>query len=267
LSTIVQRTITGIIFLAILIGSIIGGPITFFILFGLIAFGLTAEFIPLFPGISPLRWLNAILVTAAYAVVGLVTMELLPHKWLFSLALAPVLLFLFELFRKDPHPLENLSVGVLSWIYLGLPLILLFQIGMHTGTYQYAYVLGFFILTWLYDTMAYVIGISIGKRRLFERVSPKKSWEGFIGGVTTTLLLSYFVSLVFPQLGISQWVMVALIASLGGTLGDLTESKIKREFEIKDTGKILPGHGGLLDRFDSILASVPIYFVYLQFVI
>lgn len=266
MSAILKRTLTGIVFLTILIGSIIGGPITFFILVALLVAGSAWEFLSMLEGYKPLKGLNLLLVTGAFIVLGFYIQNLLHAKWLTLVALFLPVLFFVELYRKHDKALEHSALSVFSWLYIGIPFTLLFAVAFVSGTYNYSFVLGFFILTWLYDTFAYLIGISIGKRRLFERISPKKSWEGFIGGTTVALLCAYFVSLIFPVLSHQQWAVASLIASLGGTLGDLTESRIKRQFAVKDSGKILPGHGGLLDRFDSILVSVPIYFVYLHFV-
>ncbi|MFO7940652.1 MAG: phosphatidate cytidylyltransferase [Bacteroidales bacterium] len=266
MSTIVKRTLTGIVFLTILIGSILGGPITFFILLAVLLVGLMWEFLSLPNGYKPLKWLNIAMILGVYVIVGFITMSHLSASWLYVLALLPSVLFFVELYRRHPKGTESTALSVFSWVYIGFPLILLFRLGYTLGSYEYSFILGFFILTWLYDTFAYLIGTSIGKRKLFERISPKKSWEGFIGGATVTLLCSYFVSLLFPVFSHQQWAVVSLIASIGGTLGDLTESRIKRQFEIKDTSKLLPGHGGLLDRFDSILVSVPIYFVYLHII-
>jgi phosphatidate cytidylyltransferase len=266
LSTIVKRTLTGIVFLTILIGSILSGPITFFILSALLMVGLMWEFLSLPTGYKPLKWLNTLMLVGAFVIAGLFTMKSIASEWLYLLVLLPSVLFLVGLYQRHPKGTENSALAVFSWVYIGFPMILLFRTGYILGSYEYSFILGFFILTWLYDTFAYIIGMSIGKRKLFERISPKKSWEGFIGGATVTLLCSYFVSLLFPVFSHQQWAVVSLIASFGGTLGDLTESRIKRQFEIKDTGNLLPGHGGLLDRFDSILVSVPIYFVYLHIV-
>lgn len=243
-----------------------GGPITFFILVAFLIIGSTLEFLSMPDEYRPLKGLNIFLVTSAFALIGLAILDLIDAKWLSAIALLLPILFLVELYRKHNKALEHIALSVFSWLYLGVPFVLLFAAGFVSGTYDYSFILGFFILTWLYDTFAYLIGIAIGQRRLFERISPKKSWEGFIGGATVALLCAYFVSLIFPVLSHQQWAVVSLIASLGGTLGDLTESRIKRQFEVKDSGKILPGHGGLLDRFDSILVSVPIYFVYLHIV-
>jgi len=122
-----------------------------------------------------------------------------------------------------------------------------------------------FIFIWLYDTFAYCVGMLIGKRRLFERISPKKSWEGAIGSTILTLIAAYFANLLFPMLPLTpfQWIGFALIIIVFGTLGDLVESLFKRQLSVKDSGSILPGHGGVLDRFDSIFFVIPFIIIYL----
>lgn len=121
-------------------------------------------------------------------------------------------------------------------------------------------------MLWANDTGAYLFGVKLGKHRLFERHSPKKSWEGFIGGIFTSVLVGYIISYYFTDYAFYHWLIMAFIISCFGTLGDLVESMFKRSIEIKDSGKILPGHGGLLDRFDGLLLSAPVIFVYLYLI-
>jgi len=124
--------------------------------------------------------------------------------------------------------------------------------------------LGFFIQIWAYDTFAYLFGILLGKHRLFERISPKKSWEGLIGGMIFTIGLSFFLPLFFPYLLWYNWMVLGGIVVISSTYGDLVESLFKRSLKIKNSGNLLPGHGGILDRFDSVLIAAPIAFVYIQ---
>jgi len=114
----------------------------------------------------------------------------------------------------------------------------------------------------MYDTSAYIFGISFGKHRLFERISPKKSWEGFIGGTICSLGFAYLLSIFFMNISLVDWIAITLIIIVFGTFGDLVESLFKRSINCKDSGKILPGHGGILDRFDAVLISAPIVFTY-----
>ena len=123
----------------------------------------------------------------------------------------------------------------------------------------------YFIIIWMSDTFAYCVGSLIGKHKLFERVSPKKTWEGSIGSLILTMLLAFFIPKIFPSVSLTsvQMLWMALIVFVSGTIGDLMESLLKRQFEVKDSGGILPGHGGILDRFDSTLLSIPCVIIYL----
>ena len=124
--------------------------------------------------------------------------------------------------------------------------------------------LGFFILIWTGDTMAYLGGMTFGRHRLFERISPKKSWEGSITGGLFALAMAWFLSLFFTELSTPQWMGMAAIIIVTGTLGDLAESLLKRSVGAKDSGQLLPGHGGFMDRLDSVFLSAPFVFVYLN---
>ncbi|WP_372642334.1 phosphatidate cytidylyltransferase, partial [Ancylomarina sp.] len=127
-------------------------------------------------------------------------------------------------------------------------------------------VMGIFIMIWVNDTVAYLVGVNFGKHRLFERISPKKSWEGSIGGGIATLLAAWACSCFSQELSLVLWLSVGLIVAVTGGLGDLVESLFKRSIQVKDSGSMLPGHGGILDRFDAILIVSPIAFVFLEIV-
>ena len=131
------------------------------------------------------------------------------------------------------------------------------------GPVHYGIVLGFLLILWFNDTGAYFVGSLMGKHKLFERISPGKTWEGSAGGALFALLTAWGLSFVFHRLDVVQWLILALITIIAGTLGDLVESMLKRSLGIKDSGNILPGHGGMLDRFDAVLLSAPFVFVYL----
>jgi phosphatidate cytidylyltransferase len=168
------------------------------------------------------------------------------------------------------HPIFNhkKDYWMISIFYFGFPMGLLIAYVTNTSTYHSSLWIGMIIMIWMSDSFAYLIGSRIGKRKLFERISPKKSWEGFIGSGICTLIISWLVGYYFiryvpdsqhtPTLKPEYfWLMVAAIAWVIGTLGDLVESSIKRNFNIKDSGKLLPGHGGVFDRFDSFIYILP----------
>ena len=183
-------------------------------------------------------------------------------------------LFFIELFRKFENPFTNIAYTILGFIYISIPFTFLgygtayfreTSLGI-SESYFPNLLLGFFFLVWANDTFAYLVGISIGKHRLFERHSPKKSWEGFIGGIICAQGIAYIISIYFTELAPIHWLVVALIVSVFGTMGDLVESMFKRSLGLKDSGNILPGHGGILDRFDAVLLSAPFVVTYLMLI-
>jgi len=187
------------------------------------------------------------------------------------LAIPIFFMFIAELFSAKSTPMRNLAISFFSIIYIILPIII--SIILVTGKSFYyqtesenfnpTILLGVLILIWVYDSMAYCVGVPLGKHRLFLRVSPKKSWEGTIGGAVLTLVAGYFINLIFPILTQTDWLAITLIVIVFGTLGDLVESLFKRSINMKDSGELLPGHGGLLDRLDSFIFTVPWIFFYL----
>ena len=185
------------------------------------------------------------------------------------LSIIPYLvLFMNELYTKNKNPLTNMAITVFPLFLVSLPLfsMLLNSSEITNGIvkYNFHYSLSLFFIIWTNDTGAYITGITIGKNRLFERISPKKSWEGFFGGLVFSIAISYVLSLFFHDFEFWEWAIIATIVVITGTYGDLFESMIKRQLEVKDSGNILPGHGGILDRFDSILFAAPFYYITIQ---
>lgn len=155
--------------------------------------------------------------------------------------------------------------------YITLPFVFIVKISFGTNDYNPKIILGLFVLIWTNDTFAYLVGKSMGKHKLFERVSPKKTIEGFMGGVVFAAFAGFLISKLYIQpkpefsnTSILIWTIIALIVSIFGTIGDLIESKFKRIAGIKDSGSIMPGHGGILDRLDSVIFVAPIIFLFYQ---
>lgn len=271
----IQRAITGILFVAVLVGCIIGGPLSFGFLFCLISALATFEFCNLVnrqEEVSINRnicTLGSIFLFFCFFYYGINPAEtgiFIPY-----LALL-IYLLVSELYLKKKNPINNWAYSMMSQLYVGLPFALLnvlaFQNNMEISVSQYVFILplSVFIFNWINDTGAYCTGMLFGKHRLFERISPKKSWEGSIGGAVFSILAGFALSYLFPIMSTWQWIGMALTVVVFGTWGDLTESLMKRHLGIKDSGNILPGHGGLLDRFDSTLMAVPAAVVYLYIV-
>jgi phosphatidate cytidylyltransferase len=274
------RTLTGIVFLLVVISAIVFHPLTFAALFLLIITLGLHEFYTLIEksGYQPQKWMGGALgasiflgfyMLSRHVETGLHIYTAYPLFFLFGFALFPLffLVFFIELYRKKDQPFANIGFTFLGLIYVAIPLSLWCFISNTIGcAYNFHYLLGFFIIMWTADTGAYLFGKFMGKTKLFERISPKKTWEGLIGGILLSLLAAWIISLYYKELYLSQWIIVALMTSILGTFGDLTESMFKRSLDIKDSGTILPGHGGILDRFDGVFISSPFVITYMLFI-
>lgn len=263
------RTLTGTLYLAVFIGALISGKYTFAALFLVISLIALWEFynMVILSGHQPLRYLGmftgAILFLMGFLICSL------GQSLTMILFIVPVIIcvFILELYRNQSDPMSNISFTLLGILYISLPLTLLNKLVFYYNQeYTYRIIMGFFILLWINDVFAYIFGISFGKHKLFERISPKKSWEGFIGGTIMTMVAAYFIGIPFFLLNKIDWISIGLIISVAGVFGDMAESLFKRAANIKDSGKILPGHGGMLDRIDSVLFSGPLVFTYLMLI-
>ncbi len=173
--------------------------------------------------------------------------------------------FFIKLYRKkDKHPFANLGYTYLGIIYVALPFALLVEMTFWRGNFLPYLPLGTLLVLWSFDTGAYFSGKYFGRRKLFERISPKKTWEGFFGGAIIALLTAFLYWKFTESLRLSEWLGIAAIIVIAGTLGDLVESLFKRSIEIKDSGSIIPGHGGFLDRFDGLLLSMPFIVTFIK---
>lgn len=273
-SNFIQRAITGVIFVGVLVGCILGGPISFSLLFALITaltiheFGTIVSKQPDVEINKPICMLAGVFLFFGFAYLGVMPGQseiLIPYLFLL------IYLLVSELYLKKKNPLNNWAYTMMSQVYIALPFAMLNVLAYHStggiSPYQIQYnpilPLSIFIFTWINDTGAYCTGMLFGKHRLFERISPKKSWEGSIGGGVFSIIAAILMAHFFPFMSIGVWIGLALTVVVFGTWGDLTESLLKRTLGIKDSGNILPGHGGMLDRFDSTLMAVPAAVVYL----
>ncbi|MGY3054464.1 phosphatidate cytidylyltransferase [Pedobacter sp. UYEF25] len=177
--------------------------------------------------------------------------------------------FILELYRKKTMPFANIGFTMLGLVYVVFPFCFFHSLGFieNWHTYSFHLPLTFLLMLWANDTGAYLFGVKFGKTKLFERHSPKKSWEGFLGGIFASILVAYLASLFFLEFSFLVFCGMALLISIIGTAGDLVESMLKRSLNIKDSGSLLPGHGGLLDRFDGLLISAPLVYIYIYFIL
>lgn len=169
-----------------------------------------------------------------------------------------------DLFSEKRTPLFSSKRFVLTTFYLSTAFVFLILIGNYYESYNPNILLGAFILVWVNDSFAYLVGKNFGKQKLFEKISPKKTVEGFLGGLLFSCIASYFIATFTQTLNFTNWLILSIIISVFGTLGDLIESKFKRQAQVKDSGVIMPGHGGLLDRLDSIIFAAPFIYLFLR---
>lgn len=267
MKNLIQRTLTGILFIVTIIGSILFDPIVFFIVCLLVAILGMIELKKLLERkYDRVNLFAALLLGLSFQIlVFLDTQDVINDRWYVLLMPMVWIPFIHELFKGGDHPFQRIALTLLVPVYVSLPLTFLYLFGCADGEFNSSLLLGFFAMVWCNDTGAYVVGVSIGKHKLYERISPKKTWEGFIGGVIFTMGAAWGI---YEWTGISQlwvWLLAGVVISFFGTIGDLVESMLKRNVDIKDSGSILPGHGGVLDRFDAVLFSAPM--VYALFIL
>ena len=271
MSNFFTRTITGIFFVVAIIGSAIWNLWAFAAVFGIFTIVGTFEFYNLTKKLNtkPYKYIGAFIGLMVYVISVLDIAGIIDKQTnliFFSLFAFSFFIFIIELFRKSETSFQNIAFTFLGIIYVPVAFSLLVSlvaykaenIGIFTVPVFY------FFIIWTYDTFAYLVGRKFGKNRMYEIISPKKSWEGAIGGLIFTLIVSCLLSYYFNFLSLLQWLGLAIIIVVFGTLGDLVESMLKRSADCKDSGSFLPGHGGILDRFDSVLLSVPFVYIYLR---
>lgn len=262
------RAVTGFFFVGVMLASMLLGAYAFTLFFLVLSGLCTEEFYRLVETseVRPQKRWGLALVISIYLPLS---MHLFQGEPLINMLICvpiTIMIIVAELYRKYPNPFHNISYTIFGVLFAAVPFCFFYATAFIDGTYSYHYPLAFLLLLWSSDTGAYLFGVKLGKHRLFERHSPKKSWEGFVGGMFTSLLSAFIISTYFDELSLVEWLGMAVIVVTAGTLGDLCESMLKRSLSTKDSGTLLPGHGGLLDRFDGLLLAAPLVFVYLQFV-
>lgn len=262
------RISTGLIFLIIVIGAIWLNPYTLASLFYVVGILGMLEYYSLvkFGGYHPQGTLGVITGTALYVTIELVKLKVAGTA-IVSLSIPFFMaIFVYELYRKRPEPFTNIAHTIIGIIYIMAPFALLnvFTFEEIIVEYKPGVVLGFFVLLWLNDTGAFVFGKLLGRTKLFPRISPNKTWEGTIGGGLAAMTGAVIISSYTNDISIVNWLVLALIIIVAASFGDLVESLLKRSLKVKDSSNLLPGHGGILDRFDGVLLASPIAFTYLM---
>lgn len=270
MSEFLKRTISGVLFVITIVGAILISHITFFIVFlGLMAACMYEFYIlGLKAKIRPQALLGIFIGIALFVWSYLYASGEIERITIFGFIPLIAGIFIVELYRAQHKPIHNIAYTILGLVYIALPFTLLNFMVINGSSFQMTYtpkiLLGILFLVWGNDTGAYLFGVSMGKHKMFPRISPKKSWEGFLGGIVITTIVAWIITAFFTEINFKHWLVIGLISALMGVFGDLVESMFKRSIGVKDSGKFLPGHGGLLDRFDALIMVIPVVYAYLS---
>jgi len=274
MKTLILRTLSGIVFVIVMVGAIIYSPLSMGILFTLLTALSVREFCSIVSERDDVE-VNSMICSVSGAYLFLAFFGYLsgwtPTPAVFiPYLISIVYLLIGELYLQRENPLNNWAFTMLSQVYVALPFSLLPVLGFMTDpshpmqlTYRWIFPLAVFIFLWTNDTGAYCVGSLFGRHKLFPRISPGKTWEGSFGGALLSLAAAAVIARFDTSLTLLQWLGFALVVVIFGTWGDLVESLLKRQLGLKDSGNFMPGHGGLLDRFDSSLLAIPAVTVYL----
>lgn len=258
---LVTRSISGLIYAGLMIGSVTIHPLLFFALFALILVAGMTEFYRLTSdtAVKPFKLTGILTGFIFFSVAFLIHYAGFDSRWVLVGIPALLILLAIPMFYPDRHPALSAGFTLLGLVYVALPVTLFNGLVYHPykDTFDYQVVIFLFAVLWINDTGAYLTGILIGRHKIFPRVSPKKSWEGLAGGLVLASLGTWILLPLFPSIPAGHlWILLPVIV-LTGTLGDFAESAWKRSAGVKDSGKIMPGHGGVLDRFDSLIFAAP----------
>lgn len=277
MNTFFRRTLTGAWIVIFIMGGFWLHPVSFFITGLVLVIGTQYEYYLMVrnTGVRPQMVPGIITGITAYTISTLIASGLIPKKIFLVLIPMMLLMMVAELYRRQDKPFDSLAHTFFSVLYSAVPFSMFpFSAFSRTGLnsilphdkiiFSPGIIIGFFILIWANDTGAYLTGMSFGSHKLMERISPKKTWEGLIGGIIIASVVAWFLSGWLGVVDKIHWVIIALIVSVAGTYGDLVESMLKRNTGVKDSGTIMPGHGGFLDRFDSTIVSFPLVYLFIS---
>jgi phosphatidate cytidylyltransferase len=270
---LLQRAITGALFGVLVFGTIYVGSIAFLIFYLALLVLALLEFYKLAEtkDLHVQKYTGVLASVIIFFLLFGYSSGYFHLRYLSVLLIIPPVAMIVELYRKKENPFTNLVWTFFGIIYITVPFSLLnliiFSGGASGNLYSPHILAGIFILIMINDTAAYLVGVPLGRHRLFESVSPKKTWEGTIGGGLTVFAAAFLMKFLFPLPGNYSWLVIAAIIAVFGVYGDLVESMFKRNLGVKDSGKLLPGHGGVLDRVDAWLFVIPVIWVYLCLII
>ncbi|MEC4114547.1 phosphatidate cytidylyltransferase [Myroides pelagicus] len=260
MSETLTRSISGILYIIILIGMTIYGEFTFELLFSIFLLIGAFEFSKL------IKLPKAFCLGVSAITIGLIYLPniQLPGNIIALFAISVLLALMVEIFSKR-KPNRSLFIKLIIFLgYIIAPFLTLILLPKVTGTYNSQIIIIMFVLIWTNDTFAYVVGKKFGKHKLLERISPKKTIEGFLGGIFFSILAGLILSYCFTTFSPVVYICSAIFVGIFGTIGDLVESHFKREAKVKDSGSIMPGHGGILDRLDSAIFVAPFLYIIFQ---
>jgi phosphatidate cytidylyltransferase len=265
LSNLAQRSIVGFIFAVAVIGCALIGPLAnglLFLFFAAVGLYEVYDLLKHQQSNAP-RWFKGMSVgVILYMLVFLVQTQSIEPLWFWILPLLIAIIFVAELIKLDHLTLSNLAITIFGWIYVVMPLSLVNVLPTIQGIYDAVPLIGFFLVLWANDTGAYFVGKYLGKRKLYPEVSPNKTWEGLGGGSLFAIAASIALFKITHTMCMQDWLVMACCVVTFGNLGDLFESHLKRNFGVKDSGHIMPGHGGVLDRFDGLFLALPVFLAY-----
>lgn len=259
------RALSGLIYVLLLIGCLLFNEhllIVLFFVFGLICLG---EFLRLIQLKSIVPYFIFVIIYIVFGYWQFVTDTGIDEATQILMVITIfVQLFLIKDLFSNKIPLFISKRFLLTTFYISSAFVFLVLIANYHQVYNPNILLGAFILVWVNDSFAYLVGKNFGRQKLFEKISPKKTVEGFLGGLFFSCIASYFIATFTETLSFTNWLVLSIIITVFGTLGDLIESKFKRQANVKDSGIIMPGHGGLLDRLDSIIFAAPFVYLFLR---
>ncbi|MGI2298743.1 phosphatidate cytidylyltransferase [Candidatus Cardinium hertigii] len=264
----VQRFFSIVFFTPVIVFAIFWSAWTYFFLFFYVVMLAMLEFYKLLKqaNVAPMRgygiWLGLLLYTLAFSYC---LQDNFSPLLSYGSILFTIFIYIAALYRHKPsNPFLDIAVTFLGIVYIAVPCGMLHYLAFFKGIYSHQLILGLLVIVWSQDTGAYLVGATIGKSKFFKRISPQKTWEGFLGGALFALVTGHGIAYFFTILPPWQWLAISAITILTGTYGDLVASLLKRSVDVKNASEMIPGHGGLLDRVDSLLLTIPAVVAFLQ---